>query len=66
MSRFMLDQALSPDRATEQAQALLDWVRDLGVLQVQVEFLPKTFRYDVRLELAKKNSTAKLDAVSKR
>jgi hypothetical protein len=51
-AQTMLDQALSPAQATEQVQAFVDWVRRLGVLQIEATYGAKDFRYDIRLRTA--------------
>jgi hypothetical protein len=52
-TRTALDQALTPKEARGQVTALLEAVRELGVLSLQPCFGDKTFQYDIRLSSAK-------------
>jgi hypothetical protein len=51
-TQTILEQAIPPERAKEQVQAFTDWVRRLGVLQVEADYGRENFHYDVRLKLA--------------
>ena len=53
IAQTILGQALAPEEARQQAQALIDLVRRLGVLETETEYAAKTFRYDLRLKLGK-------------
>ncbi|HMC88058.1 MAG TPA: DUF3352 domain-containing protein [Gemmataceae bacterium] len=48
-AQTMLDQAMSPTKASEQVKAFIDWVRQLGVLQFEQNYKPRDFRLDIRL-----------------
>jgi hypothetical protein len=51
-TQVVLDQALPPDRANEQLQAFIDWVRRVGVVQLESTYGARDFHYDIRLRLA--------------
>jgi hypothetical protein len=51
-TQVMLDQPLPPERASQQVQTFLDWVRRLGILQLESNYGERDFRYDVRLKFA--------------
>ncbi len=51
-TQIILDQALPPEKAREQVQLFSDWVRRLGVLQLEVQYGAKDFRYDLQWKLA--------------
>ena len=51
-TQTILDQAIPPDRAKEQVKAFTDWVRRLGSVQIESDFGPSDFHYDIRLKLA--------------
>ena len=48
-AQTMLDQAMSPAKASEQVKAFIDWVRQFGVLQFEQNYKPRDFRLDIRL-----------------
>jgi len=50
-TQTILEQAIPPDRAKEQVQAFTDWVRRLGVVEVEADYGRQNFHYDVRLKL---------------
>jgi hypothetical protein len=52
VAQTILDQAVKPSEAREQAQAFLDLVRRLGTLDLAAHFGDKDFRYDIRLRPA--------------
>src|SRR5260370_38198787 len=54
-TQVMLDQALAPERASQQVQTILDLVRRLGVLKIESNYGERDFRYDFRLKLAAEN-----------
>jgi hypothetical protein len=51
-TQTILDRAIPPDRAKEQVQAFTDWVRRLGVLQIETNYGTHDFHYDIQLKLA--------------
>jgi hypothetical protein len=48
-AQTMLDQAMSPAKASEQVKAFIDWVRDLGMVQLEQHYNARDFRFDIRL-----------------
>jgi hypothetical protein len=53
IAQTILDQAVSPEEARQQAKAFAAWVRQLGTLTQSTTYADKEFRYDVRLKTAK-------------
>ncbi len=53
VTQTILDQAVKPAEAHEQAEAFLDLVRRLGRLELTSHIGDKDFRYDIRLTLGK-------------
>ncbi len=53
IAQYVLDQAVSPEEARQQARALTAWVRQLGTLTQSTTYTDKEFHYDVRLKTAK-------------
>jgi hypothetical protein len=53
LAQTILDQALPPKEAKEQVKAFIDLVRRLGVLEDEVHYGAKDFRFDFRLTLGK-------------
>jgi hypothetical protein len=53
IAQTILDQAVSPEEARQQAKAFAAWVRQLGTLTQSTTYTDKEFRYDVRLKTAK-------------
>jgi hypothetical protein len=51
-TQTILEQSIPPERAKEQVQAFTDWVRRLGVLQIEAEYGARESHYDFRLKLA--------------
>ncbi len=51
--KTVLDQAVTPDQAREQVQALIELVRSLGVLDLSTYYAPREFHYDLRLRVGK-------------
>jgi hypothetical protein len=51
-TQTILEQSIPPERAKEQVQAFTDWVRRLGVLQIEADYGARELHYDVRLKLA--------------
>jgi hypothetical protein len=51
-TQIVLDQATSPEKAAEQAQAFIRFVRGLGVLEIQAVYGSHDFHYDIQLKLA--------------
>jgi hypothetical protein len=54
VTQTILDQAVKPSEAREQARAFLDLVRRLGTLDLVGHLEEKEFRYDIRLKMGKK------------
>jgi hypothetical protein len=52
VTQTILDQAIPPERATQQVQILTALARRLGVLQIEACYGAKDFHYDFRLKLA--------------
>jgi hypothetical protein len=50
-TQTILDQAIPPEQAQQQVQALIDIVRRLGVLEISDSYMEKSFRLDLRLRL---------------
>lgn len=50
-TQTILERALPPDRAREQVRAFTDWVRRLGVLQIEGDYGRQDFHYDIQLRL---------------
>lgn len=50
-AQTILDRAVSPAEAKQQVQTLVDWVRRLGVLQLEEAYGQDRWRYDFRLLL---------------
>jgi hypothetical protein len=48
-AQTMLDQAMSPAKASEQVKAFIDWVRQLGLLELEQHYNARDFRFDIRL-----------------
>jgi hypothetical protein len=53
VAQTILAQALPPDKAREQVQALANWVQRLGTLDIESAYGATEFRYDIRLKLGK-------------
>ncbi|HLN31413.1 MAG TPA: DUF3352 domain-containing protein [Gemmataceae bacterium] len=53
-TQTILDQAIPPEKANRQVQTFVDWVRRLGVLQLESNYGPHDFRYDISLRTAPK------------
>jgi hypothetical protein len=53
IAQTILDQAVSPEEARQQARALAAWVRQLGTLTQSTTYTDKEFHYDIRLKAAK-------------
>jgi hypothetical protein len=53
IAQTILAQALPPDKARAQVQALIDWVQRLGTLDVESAYGRNDFRYDVRVRFGK-------------
>lgn len=53
ITQTILDQAAAPSEAREQVRALLALLRDRGNLNLQAEFLPREFHFDIRVRLGK-------------
>ena len=53
IAQTILRQALAPDEARQQAKAVIDLVRRLGVFETETEYAPKSFRYDLQWKLGK-------------
>ncbi len=49
ITQTILNQALAPDAAKKQVELFINWVRRLGVLEANVVYGPRDFRFDVRL-----------------
>jgi len=49
----VLDQAVTPEAAREQVEALVGLVRRLGALDTEIVYEAKQFRYDVRWKMGK-------------
>jgi hypothetical protein len=49
LTQTILDRAVSPDSAREQVKALIEWVRQLGVLQIESSYSSNDFQYEFRL-----------------
>ena len=50
-TQTILDQAIPPEQAQQEVQALIDIVRRLGVLEISDSYMEKNFRLDFRLRL---------------
>jgi hypothetical protein len=53
VTQVVLDQAVTPEAAREQVEALVGIVQKLGALDTEVVYEPKQFRYDVRWKMGK-------------
>jgi hypothetical protein len=53
IAQTILDQAVSPEEARQQARAFAAWVRQLGTLTQSTTYTDKEFHYDIRLKTAK-------------
>ncbi len=53
IAQTVLDQAVSPEEARQQARAFAAWVRQLGTLTQSTTYTDKEFHYDIRLKTAK-------------
>jgi hypothetical protein len=53
LTQAILDQALTPDEAKRQVQALLDLVNRLGVVDLEAGYGAREYHYDVRWTLGK-------------
>jgi hypothetical protein len=53
IAQTVLDQAVSPEEARQQARAFAAWVRQLGTLTQATTYTDKEFHYDIRLKTAK-------------
>jgi hypothetical protein len=53
IAQAILGQALAPDKAREQVHAFVEWVRNLGTLQIESGYGAQDFRYDLRIQLGK-------------
>jgi hypothetical protein len=49
ITQTILNQALAPDAAQKQVELFVNWVRRLGVLEANVVYGARDFRFDVRL-----------------
>jgi hypothetical protein len=56
-TQTILDQAIPPEQAQQQVQALIDIVRRLGVLEIADSYMEKSFRLDLRLQLDDKSQS---------
>jgi hypothetical protein len=52
-TQFVLDQAVTPDAAREQVKTLIELVQRLGVVNTEVVYEAKQFRYDLRWRMGK-------------
>jgi hypothetical protein len=53
IAQIVLDQGVSIAEARKQVNPFIEWVRTLGVLQIEEDYGAKEFRFDVRLRLGK-------------
>jgi hypothetical protein len=53
IAQTILDQAVSPEEARQQARAFAAWVRQLGTLTQSTTYTDKEFHYDIRLKAQK-------------
>jgi hypothetical protein len=53
IAQTILDQAVSPEEARQQARAFAAWVRRLGTLTQSTTYTDNEFHYDIRLKTAK-------------
>ncbi len=53
ITQVVLDQAVTPEAAREQVEALVGLVRRLGALDTEIVYEAKQFRYDVRWKMGK-------------
>jgi hypothetical protein len=53
LAQTILDRAAAPESAREQVKALIEWVRKLGVLQIEANYNAQDFKYEFRLIPAK-------------
>jgi hypothetical protein len=53
ITQTILNQALSPEAAKKQVELFINWIRRLGVLQADVGYCAKDFRFEIRLVLPK-------------
>lgn len=51
LAQIILDRAMPADQANEEVKAAIDFVRKLGVFQIDVNYAPNSFQYDLRLQL---------------
>jgi hypothetical protein len=56
LAQTILDQALSPSEAREEVRRGVEWVRSLGAIEIESQYGPKEFRYDVILAPQKQNN----------
>lgn len=53
LGQIVLDQAVKPAEAQKQLQALMDWARKLGQVELRSSYLDNEFRFDVEWSLNK-------------
>jgi hypothetical protein len=53
LAQTILDRAAAPESARSQVNALIEWVRKLGVLQIEGTYNADDFKYEIRLIPAK-------------
>ena len=48
MTQTILDQAVPPDAARKQVEALVQWIRGLGEVDLSEAYTANEFRFDLR------------------
>jgi hypothetical protein len=53
LTQTILGRAVAPDEATKEVEAAIDLVNELGYLQIQEQYHPKSFHYDIQWKWGK-------------
>ena len=50
LTQAILDRATTVEEARKEAARLVEWIRNLGRLQMELEYGPSEFQFDIRLK----------------